>query len=47
MKARNIPSFVWFVAFKGQLSHYKEDMVAKVEAITSGKQPRVKEAGWF
>lgn len=47
MKARNIPSFVWFVAFKGQLSHYKEDMVAKVEAITSGKQPRVKESGWF
>ena len=47
MKARNIPSFVLFVVFKSQLSHYKEDMVAKVEAITSGKQPRVKESGWF
>ncbi|KAL7427978.1 hypothetical protein ACHAXM_001077 [Skeletonema potamos] len=46
MAARSIPSFVWFLAFKGRLAHYKKDVVAKVEAIESGKEP-TKKSGWF
>jgi hypothetical protein len=45
MKERNIPAFVWFLAFKGRLAHYKKDVVAKVEAIESGKP--AKKSGWF
>ena len=47
MKPRNIPSFVWFVTFKRQLSHYKDTVVAKVEAIESGEQPTMKRTGWL
>ncbi len=46
MAVRSIPSFVWYLAFKGRLAHYKKDVVAKVEAIESGKEP-AKKSGWF
>mmetsp|Transcript_26960 Transcript_26960/g.41473 ORF Transcript_26960/g.41473 Transcript_26960/m.41473 type:complete len:253 (+) Transcript_26960:55-813(+) len=46
MTVRSIPSFVWYLAFKGRLASYKKDVVAKVEAIESGKEP-AKKSGWF
>jgi len=46
MAVRGIPSFVWYLAFKGRLAAYKKDVVAKVEAIESGKEP-AKKSGWF
>ena len=47
MKPRNIPSFVWFVAFKRQLSNYKDTVVSKVQAIESGEQTSIKRTGWL
>lgn len=46
MASRGIPAFVWYLAFKGRLAHYYEDVVAKVEAIESGKET-AKKLGWF
>lgn len=46
MAVRGIPSLVWYLAFKGRLAHYKKDVVAKVEAIESGKKP-AKKSSWF
>lgn len=46
MAVRGIPSLVWYVAFKGRLAAYKKDIVAKVEAIETGKEP-AKKSGWF
>ena len=46
MAVRSIPSFVWYLAFKGRLANYKKNVVAKVEAIESGVEP-AKKSGWF
>jgi len=46
MAVRGIPSLVWYVAFKGRLAAYKKDVVAKVEATETGKEP-AKKSGWF
>ena len=47
MKVRGILSFVWYVAFKGRLTHYLKDVVEKVDAIESGKPIEKKKSGWF
>ena len=47
MKERGIPFFVWHVAFKGRLAHYRSDMVSKVDAIRRGEEPEAKKTAWF
>lgn len=39
MVQEGIPSFVWYIDFKGKLSFYKSTQIARLDALKSGVEP--------